>query len=319
MNKRFAKLINTIGREKISFDEPLANHTSFKIGGPADLFLSVTNRDDLIAAVKAAHQTGTKFFILGGGTNLLVGDKGVHGLVIRNQTSGIKILGWKGNVKSRVSRVNQTNLEVESGVTTNRLVRFCLNEGLDGLETFLGLPGTVGGAIFGNSHYDGQLFNDKISSLTTLNHRNQLGELTSREFEKKKKGLVIISVVLNLKKANKKYLWEKAEKFVAKRKQTQPLEHPSAGCIFQNISQAQAMRLATPGLSCSAGFLIEACGLKGKKIGQAQIAEKHANFIINLGGATAHDVLSLIELCQKKVKEKFNLDLKLEIIKVGEF
>lgn len=319
MKKNYQQLFKIIGKEKLLLNESLSRHTSFKIGGPADLFLSVTNRDDLITAVKAARQTGTNFFILGGGTNLLVGDQGIRGLVIKNQTSGIKILGWKGNVKSQVSRVNQTNLEVESGVTTNRLVRFCLNEGLDGLEAFLGLPGTVGGAIFGNSHYGDQLFNDKIASLTTLNRKNQLEELTSREFEKKKKGLVIISVVLNLKKANKKDLWDKAEKFVTKRKKTQPLEYPSAGCIFQNISQAQAMRLATPGLTRSTGFLIEACGLKGKRIGDAQISEKHTNFIINLGGATAHDVLSLIELCQKKVKEKFNLDLKLEIIKVGEF
>lgn len=256
----------------------LAKHTTFKIGGPADLFFVAKNTKDLKEAVQWAKKTKNRFFILGGGSNLLVSDKGFRGLVIKNQSSDIR----------HQPSNNFAFVEAESGLPTSRVVRYTLDKSLSGLEPFFGLPGTVGGAVWGNAHFQRRKIKDVVFKL--------------EKFDK-----IILSVIFKLKHGNKKELWQRAKEALKYRQMTQPLKYPSAGCIFKNPD------------SQSAGSLLEKCGLKGKRIGGAMISAQHANFIVNTGKATAQDVLDLIKLCQRKVKEKFGVKLEEEIIKLGDF
>lgn len=258
----------------VRLNEPLKKHTSFKIGGPADLFLVAKKGEVIKKAIEVVKKFSLPYFILGGGSNLLISDKGFRGLVIKNQTSKI--------------RFSKERVEADAGVLMNQLVKKTINRGLAGLEYFWGLPGTIGGAVAGGAHFG----------------ERKIGAVVA---ETKKIDGLILSVVLKLKSGDKTELWREAEKALAYRKLTQPLNFPSAGCVFQN----------PPGKP--AGFLLEQAGLKGKKSGRAMFSQKHANFIINTGQATAQDVVRLIELGKKKVKEKFGIKLKEEIILVGNF
>lgn len=311
------KILSLLGEKlagRIKTNEVLSLHTTFRIGGPADFYYEAGTTEDLIEAMRVAKKLDIPFLILGGGSNLLVGDKGFRGLVIKNKSREIKILGYKGIVETQKSRLRQgfggqakvknVLLEVDAGVHFNQLVRFTIEEGLSGLEEFLGLPGTVGGAIAGNAHWKDKRIEDFLVSKKTYNG-------------------ILLSVVFRLRKEEKEILWSRARKAMEYRRTTQPLVFPSAGCIFKNIKKSEAARIGTPNLTTSAGFLIEAVGLKGTKIGQIQISPLHANFMINLSsdlnGGKAADVLKLIDLVKKKVEQKFGVKLILEIKKIGEF
>ncbi len=301
MNDKFPILEEKLGRGRVKMNEPMSLHTSFKIGGPASFYFEANSNEEVVSAVKAAQDFKLPHLILGGGSNILVSDKGFPGLVVRNKSKNIKILGYSGKIKSRQSEVENVLLEVDAGVPFNQLVRFTIEEGLGGLEEFLGLPGTVGGAVMDNSHWQEKKIDELLVSKKTLGKE------------------IILSVVIRLKKEDKDVLWQRARQAVEYRQRTQPLGFPSAGCTFRNIKKSEALRIGTPNLTTSAGFLIEAAGLKGERVGNAQISTIHANFIVNLGGASAANVLELINLMKTKVKEKFNVALKEEIIKVGEF
>jgi len=257
---------------KIKVNVLLAEHTSFKIGGPAKYFVEVENSEEIIKAVEFAKSNHLPYFILGGGSNLLVSDNGFDGLVIKVQNTKHQILG--------------TKIIAEAGVKLSDLVKASIENNLTGLEWAIGIPGTIGGAVKINAH----AFGSNISEL--------VGDI-------KKDNNIIISVELELKKGDKKESDKLIEEYIKKRKNSQPLEYPSAGCIFKNI----------PGYG--AGRLIDKAGLKGVKIGQAMISDKHANFIINLGGAKAEDIVKLIKLVKETVKDKFKINLKEEINYLG--
>ncbi|TSC53442.1 MAG: UDP-N-acetylmuramate dehydrogenase, partial [Microgenomates group bacterium LiPW_16] len=248
---------------------------------------------------KTAESLKVPCFILGGGSNILVSDRGFRGLVIKNKSREIKTLGYKGKIQNQKSKIQNVLVEADAGVPFNQLVRFTIEEGFGGLEEFLGLPGTVGGAIVGNAHWQDKEIRDLLVSKKTF-------------------GKILLSAVFRLKKEEKKILWRRAQRAAQYRQKTQPCQ-PSAGCIFKNIKASEAARIGTPGFTTSAGFLIEAAGLKGTKIGNVQISLVHANFIINLGSGKAADVLKLISLIKEKIEEKFGVDLKEEIVLVGEF
>lgn len=298
------KLEEKLGKGRILINEPLSKHTTFQIGGPARYYFEAQTKEEMMGAVKLAKKLKLAYFILGGGSNILVGDKGYRGLVIKNKISEIRILGYKGNVsKFKSLNIQKVLVEVGSGVLLNQLVRFAIEEGLAGLEGFLGLPGTIGGAVAVNAHWQENGREKRIESLIVSRHY----------FEK-----TLVSVVFGFAKEKKETLWARAKESVSYRQKTQPVG-PSAGCVFKNISQSEALRIGTPNQTTSTGFLIEASGLKGTKLGQVQISPIHANFMINLGGAKAQDVLALISLVKKKIKEKFNIEVKEEILQVGEF
>ncbi|MFH1461257.1 MAG: UDP-N-acetylmuramate dehydrogenase [Patescibacteria group bacterium] len=262
---------------KIQKNVSLAKYTTFRIGGPAKYFSIIKNKDDLIKTVDFAKSKDLPYFILGGGSNLLVSDNGFEGLVIKIQNSKIKI--QNENSKFKI-------IYVEAGARLSDLVKFSIEHSSTGLEWAIGIPGTIGGAV----QVKAKAFGSDISqSVKEINKIDQ----------------IIFSVVLELEKGNREKSKQLIKEYIQKRKETQPLEYASAGCVFKN----------PPGQS--AGRLIDQAGLKGTKIGQAMISDKHANFIINLGQAQAQDVIQLINLIKQTIKEKYQIELEEEINRLG--
>ena len=278
----------------------LKDYTTFKIGGKAKYFYKAKTKEELIKAVKTAKKLRLPFFILGGGSNILVADKGYQGLVIKMLHTNHLIL--------------DTKISAEAAVPLSLLVKKSLESNLTGLEWGIGIPGTVGGAIRGNAGAFGESIGNIIKQVEVFNSEKEKIENYSQKDSdfayresvfKKRPELVILSAELELKIGNKEKIQKKMKEYLDYRKDSQPLEFPSAGSIFKNPSDI------------SAGQFIDRCGLKGKRIGNVEISKKHANFIINLGDGKAEDVLKLIDLMKKQVKDKFNIQLEEEIQYVG--
>jgi len=275
----------------------LKNYTTFLIGGPAQYFLIAKTKEDIISGLKMAREKKWPYFILGGGSNLLISDKGFKGLVVKIQDTKYKI--------------QNTKMIVGAGTPLRVLVNVATRLSLTGLEWAAGIPGTLGGAVLGNAGAFGRSMKDVVEKVEALDDKDlSLSNYNKRKCEfgyreslfKKRNNLVILSAVLELKKGNKKEIQKKVKQYLAQRKETQALNYLSAGSVFKNPQGK------------SAGELIEKAGLKGKRIGAAQISEKHANFIINVGNAKAKDVKELISLVEKEVKKKFGVVLEKEII-----
>ncbi|MEA3453175.1 MAG: UDP-N-acetylmuramate dehydrogenase [Patescibacteria group bacterium] len=282
---------------KVEENISLAKYTTFKIGGNAKYFFTAETKEDIIKAVKAAQQSGLLFFILVGGSNILFSDQGFDGLVIM--------------VKARKNELKIDNIYVEAGETLAGVVHMASEAGLSGLEWAAGVPGTVGGAVRGNAGAFNSSMSDIIDSVEVLDASDLTVTSYNREdceFEyrnsifKRNKNLIILSTKIKLKKGNTEEVRKQMKKCIDYRIEHHPLEFPSAGSIFKNPE------------GFSAGALIDKSGLKGKTIGNAKISEKHCNFIINLGGATAKDILALIKLAKEKVKENFGVNLEEEIV-----
>ena len=321
MNYTF--LIQSLGRERLKFDEPLSKHTYFKLGGPADLLYEAKTIDELISSVQSAILYKVPYLIIGGGSNILVSDSGFRGLVIKNKTLSIQLKGFAGGVEKGKLDLKEAIVQADSGVPANLLIRYTLDQGLAGLENMLGLPGTVGGAVYNNSHHLNKLWGDHIIEVQALDLEGKIKKYTQKEcqfdydysiFHKTKE--VILSASFQLKREDKDILWAIANEAVKRRASTQPLGIPSSGCMFKNIPLADQMRL---GLSTqSIGYLIDKVGLKGLQIGGASVSQIHANFIVNDGTATSQDVFDLVILIKSKIKEKFGVDLVEEVIIIGD-
>lgn len=324
-NSFFKLLQNRLG-ERVREFEPLARHTTMKVGGPSRYYAEVEKIKELIFVIEEAKKHKLPFFILGGGTNLLVSDKGFDGVTIKNNINKITIKKYGASLSKKKILRKTVIIEVTSGVPMNQLVRYTLDEGLSGLEAFLGQPGTVGGATYMNAHNMkmGEFFGDKIISSKILSKEGKISEVDRSYFKfgydestLQKRKDVLLSVTLQLEKGDNRTVWKKANLAINHRRDSQPLGFNSSGCIFRNIEKAEGFRLGIPSGITSAGYLIEAVGLKGVRHGQAQFSPKHANFIINLGQAKAADVDFLIDLARKKVKERFGITLKEEIVRLG--
>jgi UDP-N-acetylmuramate dehydrogenase len=314
--------------DRVKEHEPLARYTTFKIGGPADYFFDAKTTDEFAEAIVLGRSLSIPLFMLGGGTNILIGDDGIRGFVIKNSTRAVQIRGMKGNVTAGAAKQGLVFVEADSGVIFNSLVRFTVEEGLSGLEMHLGLPGSVGGAIFMNSkwtHPTG-FVGDAVyqAEILTANNERKIVPKSYFQFGYDTSSLqktkdIVLKVVFALRSDDKDRLWAVANESIQYRRQTQPQGVLTAGCVFRNISQAEALVANTPNHTTSAGFLIDHAGLKGTRVGDAEISSVHANFIINRGKATAADVIQLVERVQMKVKEQFGVTLTEEIIRVGEF
>jgi UDP-N-acetylmuramate dehydrogenase len=303
-------------------NEPLARHTYFKLGGPADYFVEVKSLPELVEAVRYAVKENLPYLILGGGSNVLISDQGFRGLVIKNRTTGIKLKGFAGGVAGGKLDLKEVLIEAESGVPANLFIRYTLDQGLSGLEDMLGLPGTVGGAIYNNSHHLDKFWGDHIVEVTALDrlgqekkyHRDDLHfAYDSSIFHKTHE--TILSATFQLTRGDKDALWETANAAVKRRSTTQPLGVPSSGCMFKNITLADKMRLGIQ--TTSAGYLIDKAGLKGLRVGGASVSPVHANFIVNDGTATTQDVLDLVREIQIKIKAKFGVDLEKEVFVIS--
>jgi len=295
MNKKFKKLLPRV-RENVS----LKSHNTFRIGGKARYFFVAKNKEDLIKAITTVTDLKLPLFVLGNGSNLLISDKGFKGLVIK--------------IKNQKSKIKNNLICVEAGVSLGQLVNIASKNNLTGLEWAIGIPGTVGGAIAGNAGAFNKSIGENVSGVEVYDVRNKrikIFKIKNCKFSyresifKKNRNLIIISVKLRLNKGNKEKIKQKMKAYLNHRIETQPLKLPSIGSIFKN----------------SKGFfaaeLIEKCGLKGKKVEDVKISEKHANFIVNLGKGKARDVVKLISLIKKKVKGKFGVILEEEIIYLG--
>lgn len=322
---------NKLGLLRVFENEPLSKHTYFKIGGPARLFFEAKSIDDLKLALTYAFESEIPYIVLGGGANVLVSDKGFDGLVIKNSANSIKLIGLKGTISKNGKGVKNALVWTGSGTLMNQLARFTIDQGLEGLEFLLSVPGTVGGGIKINAHFEvekGEFLGTRLTSAAIFDP--QTGEIKTVEnsyFEFsydhskiQQTDEIVLEAIFKLDTAkDSASLWQRAMDNVKRRNQEQPIGVACSGCTFRNITHDDAMRLATPNLTTSTGYVIESLGLKGTKIGGAQISGHHANFILNTGEATAVDVIKLINLVKTKAKETYGLNLKEEIFYIGEF
>ena len=291
--------------------ESLAEYTTFHVGGPADWCVTVRTRDELQTVLATAHAAGQPVTILGGGSNVVVADEGIRGVVIRPQLTGI-------------SQPSPDVVRAEAGVTMNGLVRWMVGRGLAGLEAWAGTPGTVGGAIYGNAHYGGRNIGDLVHQVEVLSRSGDASIVpapamgfaydTSRLQATRE---VLVWAEFHSSSAAPEALRAIARKSLSHRKQTQPLALPSAGCLFQNPDPARDP--VPPGLPASAGALIDAAGMKGFRIGGAMISVVHANFVVNDRSATAADIHALANAARKAVRERFGVELRDEVVYLGRF
>lgn len=326
MTEHADALFRFLGKERVKRDELLAPHTYMKVGGPAELFFIARSAEDLKLAVGSAIRFRVPYFILGGGSNIIVGDGGIRGLVIKNRAAGIVIDTFKGKVTGRQVQLEEARVVAESGVITNLLVRRTIDAGLTGLEYFLGVPGTIGGAIYNNSHFKTELIGNFVESVVVIdgNGNEKKYKRTEMRFAYDFSILqqtqeVVVRVTFRLRGGDSGEIWKKAESYAKYRTGTQPLNFPSSGCIFKNVGAGSASYGPEKSGLQSAGYLIDQAGLKGTRIGSAQVSEKHASFIVNTGGATAKDIMTLVSLVRDRVKEKFAVTLEMEVFPVGEF
>lgn len=297
------QLLEIINKNSFFKNEPMSKHTSFKIGGKADYFIIIDSIEKLKKVLTVLKEHKIKFVILGNGTNVLVKDEGIKGAVLKLDIKNFKIR----------KNENEVFITVESGMPLSTLSAIALKEEIEGLEFLSGIPGTIGGAIRMNAGAYGREMKDIVvkTRYVTLDGKIKTINFDEHDFKYRHSAFeelegIIIDTTLKLKKGNKKEIEEKINEYSISRKEHQPLEYPNAGSIFKRTLEAPTAKL------------IDECGLKGYSIGDAEISTKHAGFIINKGKAKANDVLELINHIRKIVKEKFNTDLELEIIVLGD-
>ena len=292
-------------------DASLAPLTTFRVGGPADWLVEPTSSDEIVTALKLAFEAGVAVTLLGGGSNVLVSDEGVRGLVIRPRGGG-------------VSRVDDARIRADAAVTINGLVRWTIHHACAGLEVWAGTPGTVGGGIYGNAHFGGRLMGELVSDVCIASRNGAVSEVPREAMgfaydrsRLQESGEILLSAAFRVSKGEPAALRAAARESLAFRKRTQPLESPSAGCIFQNPEQGRDP--VPDGIPWSAGALVDRAGLKGLATGGARVSPTHGNFIVNDGRATARDVRQLIIRCRDAVRGRFGVELREEIVYLGRF
>jgi UDP-N-acetylmuramate dehydrogenase len=295
--------------DHVQRDTELAPFTTFKVGGSADWLLTLQGAEPLCRAVGIARDAGIAVTMLGGGSNVLVPDAGVRGIVIR----------LRGGT---VVRLDSGRVRADAALTINGLVRWTINRGVAGLEAWAGTPGTVGGAIHGNAHFQGRNIGELVDRVVLVDRSGVLLDVPASEMEfgydrsrLQHTGEIVVSVDFHAGDGDPAALRAAARESLAFRKRTQPLESASAGCIFQNPDPARDR--VPDGIPPSAGALVDRAGLKGSREGRARVSTTHANFIVNEGGATAAEIRALIERCKREVRARFGVELREEIVYLG--
>ena len=289
-----------VPEENIYLQEPMAGHTTFRIGGPADCLVELESEEQLIRVQNYLNKVELPYFILGNGSNLLVSDEGYRGVVLRI-----------GSGMNRIS-VNGCELTAEAGATMAQVARVAMEHGLTGLEFASGIPGTVGGGVVMNAGaYDGEM-SQVVKQVRVVSRTGESMELDNEtmEFGYRKSSIrehcfIVTKVVFQLQTGEREQIKAKMEELVARRREKQPLEYPSAGSTFKR--------------PCGhfAGKLIMDAGLRGYQCGGAKVSEKHCGFVVNAGGATAKDVRRLIQDVQEIIQDKFNVNLETEVLFLG--
>jgi UDP-N-acetylmuramate dehydrogenase len=285
----------------ILFDEPMKNHTSFKIGGPADVMIIPKSEEELISAVKLCRENDIEMYIMGNGSNLLVRDGGMRGVVIKIN-EGLNIIEVEGNT-----------IYSQAGSLITAVSRTAMAKSLTGFEFANGIPGSIGGAVTMNAGAYGGEMKDVIKSVRVLDGNNNIVEYTNEEMNFRYRGskvvdenLIVLSIEIELKPGDYEEIKAIMKDLTEKRTSKQPLELPSAGSTFKRPTGYYA------------GKLIDDAGLRGLRYGGAQVSEKHCGFVVNIDNATCKEVLQLISVVQKTVRDKFGIELDTEIKIIGE-
>lgn len=299
ISRRFCEIV---GENKVLEQEPMARHTTFRIGGPADYFVELGSIEQIRAAIQVCREENLPWFVLGRGSNLLVSDKGYRGVILSI---------YKDFQKTEIQGETVT---VQAGVLLTTLSGKVLDASLTGLEFASGIPGTIGGAVVMNAGAYGGEMKDIVRKVTVLDQDGEVRTLTCGEMQfgyrtslAKKKGYIVLGAELTLKQGEKEKIREEMQALKAKRIEKQPLEVPSAGSTFKRPE------------GYFAGKLIMDAGLRGAAVGGAQVSEKHCGFVVNTGNATAADVRELMRRVQEKVEEQFGVHLEPEVRFLGEF
>ncbi len=292
------KIQKVIPKEKIYINEEMKKYTSFKIGGPAECLIKIESVDQIKEVYKIAKEFNIPLTVIGNGSNLLVSDRGIKGIVLKIEIKKLEFQEDKGKI----------NIVVGSGEKLGIIAQKFLNQEIEGFEFAAGIPGTIGGAIRMNAGAHGKEMKDIVKTVTYIDREGNIKKINNSEAEFKyrnsifsHKDYVIIEAELKLQKGNKEEILAKMQEYANFRKEKQPLEFPSAGSTFKRGEDFITARL------------IDECGLKGYQIGDAQISEKHAGFIINKGNATAEDVMKLIEYTKEQIYNKFGKRIETEI------
>ncbi len=300
--EEFTSKLKQMEKIKAKKNEPMDRHTTLRIGGPADFFLKPQNLESTVSVIKMLNKAEIPYYIIGSGSNLLVSDRGVRGAII-------SLLDLE-NVK-----INNEIIKAQAGIALADLSEIAGWQGLAGLEFASGIPGTLGGAVYMNAGAYGGEMKDIIKEVKIFDCRKEKMkvlppehlELSYRSSRLQNEKLIALSVKMKLKQDNPENIFDRIADLECKRWFKQPLSFPSAGSAFKRPEDDYA------------GRLIEEAGLKGKKVGDAQVSPKHAGFIVNLGNAKALDVLELMKIIQKTVNEKFGVKLKPEPRPIGDF
>lgn len=288
--------------ENIKYEEPLKNYTTFRIGGIADCIISVESASQVQDVLRYLYQEGLPFFILGNGSNLLVGDGGYRGVIVR-MADGMNAVSADG-----------CRIRAQAGASMAKAARAALQQGLTGLEFASGIPGSIGGGVIMNAGAYGGEMSQVVESVTVLDPNGEIRTLDNAALEfgyrtsaVKNNGSVVLESVFLLQNAPQEEIRGRMDDFAARRREKQPLEYPSAGSTFKRPKDHFA------------GKLIMDAGLRGLQVGGAKVSEKHCGFIVNCGDAAAADVKALIERVQEEVFGRFHVQLEPEIILLGEF
>jgi UDP-N-acetylmuramate dehydrogenase len=296
----------------VTFDEPMARHTTLKIGGPADALAQPQNESQLRQLIQWTRQNSIPYLVFGGGSNLLVRDGGIRGLAICMRAMA-------GDVRWR-SSPPQVVVSAGAGVPTKRLCGLALKQGWEGMNFALGIPGTLGGAVLMNAGTAQGSMADALSAVTVMTVSAETERIARDRLQVQYRGLqwpphiqnvldrtIVMTVEFRLTLGDRDLVRQQARRLMRARVRKQPSRQPSAGCFFKN-----------PSAQMPAGRLIDEAGLKGLRFGRAQVSSLHANFIVNRGGATADDVIGLVDQIRKKVKSRYGIMLQPEVQIVGE-
>ena len=308
ITSQYKKQLKAKFKNRALFDEPMTLHTSFKIGGNADAYIYPKNTLEIVEIIKSAKKNNIPFFIKGSGTNLLVKDKGIRGITIDLQKHLNKI-----TIEQKSPQ--KIDITAMAGAKIANLTRIALKYGLQGFEFAYGIPGTIGGAIYGNAGTKLGAIQNILNNVHIIDENGEIKKIEKKEIDfsyrkttfKKHKQPVIIKSSLSLNISDIQKVKKNAVQIIKDRKKKQPIAKYCAGCFFKNPAEEK-----------TAGALIELAGLKGKILQQASVSEKHANFIINRSNATARQILNLAELVKNRVKEIFSIELQFEVKIVGE-
>ena len=297
--------------DRFRANAPLAPLTTFHVGGPAQWLIEPRSSDDIVSALRIAHEAGLPVTMLGGGSNVLVSDRGIEGLVVRPRGGD-------------VTPIEAHRIRADAAITINGLVRWTINHRVAGLEAWAGTPGTVGGAIHGNAHFGGRSIGELVDGVRLAAGDGTVQDVAADAMafgydrsRLQSSGEILLSAVFRVAPGDPAALRATARASLAFRKRTQPLDTPSAGCIFQNPEPGRDT--VPDGLPWSAGALVDRAGLKGAAAGGARVSPTHGNFIVNEGAATAAEIKQLIDRCRSSVRDRFGVELREEIVYLGDF